>query len=63
LVFAVLAAVAWVTVRIGYEYRITGFGRYEVDGKVHPFKTFWDWLKLLIVPAVLALDVCCVDTR
>jgi len=33
----------------------TGFGSYaDVDGKLKPAKTLWDWMQLLIVPSVLA---------
>jgi hypothetical protein len=42
-------------VRLGYSYRVTGFGQYKVNGEVQPFKTLWDWLDLLIVPVVLAV--------
>jgi uncharacterized protein YjbI with pentapeptide repeats len=42
-------------IRLGYAYRWTGFGLYKVNGEVQPFKTLWDWLGLLIVPAVLAI--------
>jgi len=44
-----------VLIRIGYAYQWTGFGQSEVNEKVRPSKTFWDWLKLLIVPLVLAI--------
>jgi len=54
LVLAVLVAFGFL-VRVGYDYRATGFGQYEVDGEIHPFRTLWDWLRLLIVPVVLAL--------
>jgi hypothetical protein len=42
-------------IRLGYSNRVTGFGQYKVNGEVQPFKTLWDWLGLLIVPAVLAV--------
>jgi hypothetical protein len=41
--------------RLGYAYRWTGFGQYEVNGNVQPAKTLWDWLSLLIIPIVLAI--------
>jgi uncharacterized protein YjbI with pentapeptide repeats len=44
--------------RIGYRYEWTGFGesfyRKPDDKEILPRKTLWDWLNLLIVPAVLA---------
>lgn len=44
-----------VLIRFGYAERWTGFGQYNVNGEVQPFKTLWDWLDLLVVPIVLAL--------
>ena len=47
-----------VLIRIGYApswTSFTGFGQHKVKGDVQPAKTLWDWLKLLIVPVVLAL--------
>lgn len=36
----------------------TGFRSYtDDDGKTHPGKTLWDWMQLLIVPALLALGI------
>src|SRR3712207_9358116 len=40
---------------IGYDLPWTGFGQTEVKEGVQSSKTLWDWLKLLIVPAVLAV--------
>jgi hypothetical protein len=52
----VVALVAlYVLIRIGYALQWTGFGQTEVQGDVKPAKTLWDWLKLLVVPAVLAV--------
>lgn len=42
---------------LGYRYRPDwfGFGPYnDHSGEFHPAKTVWDWLDLLIVPAVIA---------
>jgi hypothetical protein len=44
-----------VLIRIGYAYHWTGFGQSKVNQAVQPAKTLWDWLDLLIVPAVLAI--------
>jgi hypothetical protein len=44
-----------VLIRIGYALPWTGFGQAEVAQHVRTAKTLWDWLKLLIVPAVLGL--------
>jgi hypothetical protein len=52
----VVALVAlYVLIRIGYALPWTGFGQAEVAQDVRPAKTLWDWMTLLIVPAVLAL--------
>jgi uncharacterized protein YjbI with pentapeptide repeats len=50
-----IVAVLVVLIRIGYDYDWTGFGQSKVNEEVKPSKTLWDWLKLLIVPAVLAI--------
>jgi hypothetical protein len=42
-----------VLIRIGYALPWAGFGQAEVAQHVRPAKTLWDWMKLLIVPAVL----------
>ena len=39
---------------LGYAYAWTGFGQARVNQGVQPAKTLWDWLQLLIIPAVLA---------
>jgi hypothetical protein len=52
---AVALCVLYVLIRIGYTLQWTGFGQIETKGDVKPSKTLWDWLKLLIVPAVLAV--------
>ena len=48
---------------IGYGYEWTGFGEYiriTADGQeeFQRRKTLWDWLQLLIVPIVLAIERC-----
>jgi uncharacterized protein YjbI with pentapeptide repeats len=49
-----------VLISIGYALPWTGFGQPEVkegvkpSEGVKPYKTLWDWLELLIIPAVLA---------
>jgi hypothetical protein len=50
-----IVAVLVVLIRIGYALQWTGFGQSKVAQDVRPGKTLWDWLKLLIVPAVLAI--------
>ena len=37
------------------DYLWIGFGESKVNKDVRPAKTLWDWLKLLIIPAVLAI--------
>jgi hypothetical protein len=49
-----IAIVFLVLVSSGCDSDWTGFGRSKVYGKVEPAKTLWDWLDLLIVPAVPA---------
>jgi hypothetical protein len=44
-----------VLIRIGYALQWTRFGQSKVAQDVRPGKTLWDWLKLLIIPAVLAM--------
>ncbi|MCB1788876.1 MAG: pentapeptide repeat-containing protein [Gammaproteobacteria bacterium] len=40
----------------GYDTQWTGFGEYKPqDGDPERAKTLWDWLKLLVVPIVLAV--------
>jgi len=40
----------------GYPYAWTGFGAsINTSGPVVPYKTLWDWLELLIIPATLLL--------
>jgi uncharacterized protein YjbI with pentapeptide repeats len=39
---------------LGYFYPWTGFGKVRASQGVQPAKTLWDWLGLLVVPAVLA---------
>ncbi len=46
-------------IRLGYGYEWTGFGQAPLPKseavEIRPKKTVWDWMNLLIVPAVLAL--------
>jgi hypothetical protein len=42
-----------VLLHVGYALQWTGFGQSKVAQDVRPARTLWDWLKLLIVPAVL----------
>ena len=44
-----------ILIQNGYTHPWTGFGRSKVNGEFQSAKTLWDWLKLLIVPAMLAL--------
>jgi hypothetical protein len=54
LLAAGIVIVLVVLIRIGYAYQWTGFRQSKVSQDVQPAKTLWDWLDLLIVPAVLA---------
>src|SRR5215207_140123 len=51
----VVAVALIVLIRIGYTLQWTGFGQTEVKDGAETSKTLWDWLKLLIVPVVLAI--------
>jgi hypothetical protein len=63
LVAVIVAAVLLLAVLIlaGYPYEWTGFGTYtttpwdvvQKSGEVVRYKTLWDWLELLIIPATL----------
>jgi hypothetical protein len=53
---AIVAAFAIaVLICVGYAHDWTGFGRAAETESVRPYKTLWDWLELLIVPAALAI--------
>jgi hypothetical protein len=57
-VVAIVAAVVVpVVLLLGYPADWTGFGETPIpqDPTIAPRKTLWDWLQLLIVPAVLAI--------
>jgi hypothetical protein len=41
-------------VHLGYDAAWTGLGQAKVQAEVRPAKTLWEWLGLLIVPAMLA---------
>lgn len=46
----------------GYEFEWTGFGPSKNSkGELIPEKSFWDWLGLLVVPAILLLIVYWLD--
>lgn len=54
LVFLVVGAVILGMVLMGYSLAWTGFGTsIAPDGSVHPGKSLWDWLQLVLVPIVL----------
>src|SRR5215213_616333 len=52
-----LALAFVIIVILGYffDWPWTGLGPSKVNGEKRPGKTLWDWLKLLIIPAVLAI--------
>jgi uncharacterized protein YjbI with pentapeptide repeats len=57
----IIAVLLWLLVIIGgyrYNWRWTGVGQYSTPAKGkrewHHRKTLWDWMQLLIIPAVLA---------
>ena len=52
-----LALAFVIIVILGYffDWPWTGLGPSKVNGEKQPAKTLWDWLKLLIIPAVLAV--------
>jgi len=53
----VLAAISIAIVLIlsGYAVSWTGFGAYPISQQYNHEKTLWDWMNLLIVPAVIAV--------
>lgn len=56
LAIVVAAALLWTAIRHDYGCDVTGFGACDpAIGDPRPEKTLWDWLDLLIVPAVLAV--------
>src|SRR5712692_2366904 len=50
LVVAIIVVVAIALIIVGYRFDWTGFNGNNKSGK-----TLWDWLQLLIIPAVLAI--------
>jgi uncharacterized protein YjbI with pentapeptide repeats len=53
---AIVTRVAYLIIFKGYVWPRTGFDEFtDPTGKYYPAKTLWDWLELLIVPAVLAI--------
>ena len=54
-ILMIILALLWL-IRLGYSLTWTGFGGYTTaDGGYQPAKTLWDWMALLIIPAVLAV--------
>jgi uncharacterized protein YjbI with pentapeptide repeats len=55
---ATVVAALVVLIRVGQQYKWTGFGESVQpkpnDQEIQPKKTLWDWLQLFIVPLVLA---------
>lgn len=51
----VIGGVALFLIQLGYSYSWTGFGEYTLTNPdTVRSKTLWDWMELLIIPAVLA---------
>lgn len=55
LIVALLAIVVIGLIYAGYWAPWTGFSGRYVGGKWQPAKTLWDWMDLLLVPAILAV--------
>lgn len=50
-----LVILLFMAVLVGYQYRWTGFGeQLSASGDFQHSKTLWDWMSLLLVPALLA---------
>src|ERR671921_1625219 len=52
-----------ILIYIGYYLPWTGFGETQTSAKVEPSKTLWEWLQLLIIPAMLAVGVFLLNQR
>ena len=52
-----------ILIYIGYGLQWTGFGPIRSGDSVQPPKTLWEWLQLLIIPAMLALGVYWLNQR
>jgi hypothetical protein len=61
LILVVLVVALWKLIEFGYSARWTGFGEQTIkegtNENVQRAKTFWDWLQLLGIPAMLAAGV------
>src|SRR5215216_1917175 len=53
-VIVAVAVTLGILIYLGYGLQWTGFGPTPTNGSVHPSKTLWEWLSLLIVPTMLA---------
>ena len=62
-VIVAVAVTLGILIYIGYGLQWTGFGPRRTGDSVLPPKTLWEWLQLLIIPAMLALGVFWLNQR
>src|SRR5215211_4154061 len=62
-VIVAVAVTLGILIYIGYGLQWTGFGPTRAGDSVQPPKTLWEWLGLLIVPAMLAAGAFWINQR
>src|SRR5215213_7995570 len=62
-VIVAVAVTLGILIYIGYGLQWTGFGPTRAGDSVQPPKTLWEWLGLLIVPAMLAVGAFWLNQR
>jgi hypothetical protein len=62
-VIVAVAVTLGILIYIGYGLPWTGFGPRRMGDSVLPPKTLWEWLQLLVIPAMLALGVYWLNQR
>jgi hypothetical protein len=62
-VIVAVAETLGILIYIGYSLQWTGFGPRRTGDSALPPKTLWEWLQLLIIPAMLAAGVFLLNQR
>jgi uncharacterized protein YjbI with pentapeptide repeats len=62
-VIVAVAVTLGILIYIGYGLQWTGFGPRRTGDSALPPKTLWEWLQLLIIPAMLAIGVFLLNQR
>jgi uncharacterized protein YjbI with pentapeptide repeats len=62
-VIVAVAVTLGILIYIGYGLQWTGFGPRRTGDSALPPKTLWEWLQLLIIPAMLAVGVYLLNQR